>query len=179
MNQLQFPQGWNCFMFLVSFTSIFFHFLTGMDREWQCWLTVPWTHFRGLSAPCGKACHSESGWHCLCGRSSWSSQALAPAEAHQRCLTLESLHRSASLEAKCQGSDRQTDREYIHRGRREGGAIKEYTYKESDTGNQTHYIWCSCLLGHDFYTNLTITYWITVMLKNRLVKEKEINCPQL
>lgn len=78
------------------------------DWEWHCWLTVPWTRSRGPLAPCGKACHSGNGWHCLCGRSSWSSRAHAPAEAHQRCLTLESPHRSADLETKCQGADRKT-----------------------------------------------------------------------
>lgn len=72
-----------------------------LDWEPHCWLFIPWTHSPGPLAPCGKACHSESGWHCLCGRNSWSSRARAPAEAHQRCLTLESQRRSASLDAMC------------------------------------------------------------------------------
>ncbi len=122
-----FPQSLIHFMFLTSVTSEFINFCekTEMDREWHCRLTVPWTHSRGPWAPCGKACHSGSGWRCLCGRSSWSSQAHAPAEAHQRCLTRESPHRSASLVAECQGSDRQTERQtdrhaYSQRREQEG-----------------------------------------------------------
>lgn len=95
----------SCFEPVLHLSSVFLQCKNTelWGREGHCWLTVPWTHSRGPWAPCGKACHSGSGWHCLCGRSSWSSQALAPAEAHQRCQTLESPHRSASLEVKCQG----------------------------------------------------------------------------